>query len=71
MIKCPVCDKKLLKRGLKCHIVGKSNSELAKTGRNLIDCAKNRPYTFSAGVANRQVPHYRYIVKNSKIKSYF
>lgn len=64
--KCPVCDKSLLKRAIKCHIVPMAEAELARVARNLLDSAKGRPYTFSSGVANRQVPHYRFIKKHLK-----
>lgn len=62
---CPICKKRLWNRAIKCHIVSKSREELAQIAKNLLDSAKNKPYTFSASVANKQVPHYRYIKKHT------
>lgn len=68
---CPVCNSKYLWRSLTLHIINKAKAEARNSMYNLLDLAKNKPYSFSPVVLLRQMPHVAYIRKNLKTKKFF
>jgi hypothetical protein len=66
--KCPVCKVEYWTNAIKVHIYHRSRLELAKVAENLLNASKNKEYTFSGSVANRQCPHFRFIKKHTKQK---
>jgi hypothetical protein len=66
-IKCPVCQKRLLRRAIKNHIINSAEAEGFTHLNNLLDAAKNKPYSFSPIVLLRQSGHLKYYRRNLKM----
>ena len=66
---CPVCKKQYLKQGLKNHIIVSASFEAHKQMKNLFNHHKRNFYSVSRTVLLRNMPHFAFIRRNTKLSN--
>ncbi len=66
MKNCPVCNKKLLKEGLKNHIINSAESESYSSMKELFTFHKHDFKKVSRIILLRKMQHFQFVMKNTK-----